>query len=444
MKKNWKKGLVLLLAFCVAWSAGGLQNVYAKSLEEIRQEQLENKKKKDAVESEKQDAQKVVDDLQDQADDLGATYNSYNKRLQSVNKEISDTEDAIASTTASISQLEKELEEAKEAEAEQYEGMKTRIQYMYENGTQSLFVSLLESGSMVEFLQKAEYVSAITSYDRKMMNTYAKLQTSIQEKSASLSEKKTELSAYNDTLSAKQDELDGLVNDAGSAYSAKKGEVSAAQMSVEEYEAKIQEFRDNEAALEGQAAAAQAAIAQQILAQQQQQQQQQQQPQQPEGENPGETGGENNGSTENGGADNTGQTPQIPSENTGGSISYSDADLKLMAAIIQAEAGGESYAGQLAVGTVIMNRVKSSLFPNTLSGVIYQTNQFQPVRDGHLALILERGPNESCTNAAKQVLNGYRSGDWLFFMTKKWADYYGITGYSMIGNHAFFRNWGAN
>ena len=439
MKKNWKKGLVLLLAICVAWSAGGLGNVYAKSLEEIRQEQLENKKKKDAVESEKQDAQKVVDDLQDQADDLGATYNSYNKRLQSVNKEISDTEDAIASTTASISQLEKELEEAKEAEAEQYEGMKTRIQYMYENGTQSLFVSLLESGSMVEFLQKAEYVSAITSYDRKMMNTYAELQTSIQEKSASLSEKKTELSAYNDTLSAKQDELDGLVNDAGSAYSAKKGEVSAAQMSVEEYEAKIQEFRDNEAALEGQAAAAQAALAQQILAQQPQQQ-----PQQPEGENPGETGGENTGSTESGGADNTGQTPQIPSENTGGSISYSDADLKLMAAIIQAEAGGESYAGQLAVGTVIMNRVKSSLFPNTLSGVIYQKNQFQPVRDGHLALILERGPNESCTNAAKQVLNGYRSGDWLFFMTKYWADYYGITGYSMIGNHAFFRNWGAN
>ena len=442
MKKNWKKGLVLLLAFCVAWSAGGLGNVYAKSLEEIRQEQLENKKKKDAVESEKQDAQKVVDDLQDQADDLGATYNSYNKRLQNVNKEISDTEDAIASTTASISQLEKELEEAKEAEAEQYEGMKTRIQYMYENGTQSLFVSLLESGSMVEFLQKAEYVSAITSYDRKMMNTYAELQTSIQEKSASLSEKKTELSAYNGTLSAKQDELDGLVNDAGSAYSAKKGEVSAAQMSVEEYEAKIQEFRDNEAALEGQAAAAQAALAQQILAQQPQQQPQQ--PQQPEGENPGETGGENTGSTESGGADNTGQTPQIPSENTGGSISYSDADLKLMAAIIQAEAGGESYAGQLAVGTVIMNRVKSSLFPNTLSGVIYQKNQFQPVRDGHLALILERGPNESCTNAAKQVLNGYRSGDWLFFMTKKWADYYGITGYSMIGNHAFFRNWGAN
>ncbi len=83
--------------------------------------------------------------------------------------------------------------------------------------------------------------------------------------------KKTELSAYNDTLSAKQDELDDLVNDAGNAYSAKKGEVSAAQMSVEEYNAKIQEFRDNETALEGEAAAAQAALAQRILQQQQQQ-----------------------------------------------------------------------------------------------------------------------------------------------------------------------------
>lgn len=86
MKKLWKKCLVLFLCFCVMWSAGGIGNVYAKSLEEIRQEQLENKKKKDEAESQKNDAQKVVDDLQDEADDLGATYNSYNKRLQSVNR----------------------------------------------------------------------------------------------------------------------------------------------------------------------------------------------------------------------------------------------------------------------------------------------------------------------------------------------------------------------
>lgn len=103
MKKLWKKCLVLFLCFCVMWSAGGIGNVYAKSLEEIRQEQLENKKKKDEAESQKNDAQKVVDDLQDEADDLGATYNSYNKRLQSVNQEITDTQNAIESANASIS-----------------------------------------------------------------------------------------------------------------------------------------------------------------------------------------------------------------------------------------------------------------------------------------------------------------------------------------------------
>ena len=66
------------------------------------------------------------------------------------------------------------------------------------------------------------------------------------------------------------------------------------------------------------------------------QQQQQQQPTTAGGRKSGKPGEKTTGSTENGGADNTGQTPQIPSENTGGSISYSDADLKLMAAIIQA------------------------------------------------------------------------------------------------------------
>ena len=76
-------------------------------------------------------------------------------------------------------------------------------------------------------------------YDRKMMNTLsAKLQTSIQEKSASLSEKRQSCLLIMIRFLQKQDELDSLVNDAGSAYSAKKGEVSAAQMSVERIRSK--------------------------------------------------------------------------------------------------------------------------------------------------------------------------------------------------------------
>ena len=425
MKQNGRRYLAFLLAVTLVIPVVGHSRVSAKTLEEIQQEKQENQIHQNETQKQKDDAQKVVDELQNQADDLGATYNSYNQRLQSVNSEIADIQNDIASTTKSINQLEKQLKQAESDQKSQYEGMKSRIRFMYENGTDSLLVSLLESGSMAEFLQRAEYIAAIASYDRKMVTAYAQLQESIKEKSASLSDKKNKLAEYNDTLTAKQDELDDLVMDAKGAYSAKQGEVSAAEMTVEQFNAKIEEYRQQEASLAGEEAAAQAQLAQQIAQQQQQQQQQ------GNGDENGEGGGEN--------------TTPPPAEDTSGALNgYTDADLKLMAAIIQAEAGGESYEGQLAVGTVIMNRVKSSYFPNTLSGVIYQTNQFQPVRDGHLALILERGPNESCTNAARQVLNGYRSGDWLFFMTKVWADHFGITGYTMIGNHAFFTKWGAN
>ena len=408
MKKRWYQIVALLLVVCFVHSQAGTNHLMAQSLEEIQQQKEENQKKQNELQKEKDNAQNVVDGLQQEADELGSTYYSLNSRLQTVNDEIDDTQNAIVTTQQDIEDLEQELADAKEAQQAQYEGMKKRIQYMYENGTDSLLVSILESGSIVEFIQRTEYVAMITSYDRQMVDAYGELQETITAKSEELSTKKMQLSAYRDTLATKQDELDDLVENASDAYSAKNGEVSAAQMSVEEFDAQIAAYREQEKALEQKYAEAQIEIAKQIAQEQEQS---------------GET------------------TP----EDTSGALSgYTEADLKLMAAIIQAEAGGESYAGKLAVGTVIMNRVMSSKFPNTLSGVIYQTNQFQPVRDGHLALILERGPNETCINAAREVLNGYRSGDWLFFMTQKWADHYGITGYTMIGNHAFFVRWGAN
>lgn len=408
MKKRWYQIVALLLVVCFVHSQAGMKHLMAQSLEEIQQQKEENQKKQNELQKEKDNAQNVVDGLQQEADELGSTYYSLNSRLQTVNDEIDDTQNAIVTTQQDIEDLEQELADAKEAQQAQYEGMKKRIQYMYENGTDSLLVSILESGSIVEFIQRTEYVAMITSYDRQMVDAYGELQETITAKSEELSTKKMQLSAYRDTLATKQDELDDLVENASDAYSAKNGEVSAAQMSVEEFDAQIAAYREQEKALEQKYAEAQIEIAKQIAQEQEQS---------------GET------------------TP----EDTSGALSgYTEADLKLMAAIIQAEAGGESYAGKLAVGTVVMNRVMSSKFPNTLSGVIYQTNQFQPVRDGHLALILERGPNETCINAAREVLNGYRSGDWLFFMTQKWADHYGITGYTMIGNHAFFVKWGAN
>lgn len=424
MRKRKGQLLSFLLIIALAMTTLSAQTVAARTSEEIQKDQEENKKNQEKAQSDKAQAEDVLDGLEDEAADLKDTYDSYNSRLASVNDEIAETEEAIASTNADIAELEEELATAKENQQAQYDGMKKRIQYMYENGSQSLLVSLLESGSIVEFVQRADYIASITNYDRTMVEAYAKLQDTIEEKTAALSDKQEQLTAYSDTLSDKQDELGELVTDAKSAYSAKSGEVSAAQMTVAEYNAKIAEYQALEESLAGEQAAAQAALAQQIAQQEQQQQQTE------DGTTSGDSSNTSGGMT---------------SEDTSGALNgYTESDLILMAAIIQAEADGESYEGKLAVGSVVMNRVMSSKFPNTLSGVIYQTNQFQPARDGHLALILERGPNDTCISAARQVLNGYRSGPWLFFMTKYWADYYGIANYTMIGNHAFFEKWATN
>ncbi len=82
---------------------------------------------------------------------------------------------------------------------------------------------------------------------------------------------------------------------------------------------------------------------------------------------------------------------------------YTSSDLYLMAKAIYAEGRGESYTGQVAIGAVIMNRVKSPSFPNTVAGVIYQKGAFTAVTDGQINL----EPNETAYNAARDAMNGW-------------------------------------
>lgn len=97
--------------------------------------------------------------------------------------------------------------------------------------------------------------------------------------------------------------------------------------------------------------------------------------------------------------------------------SYSDSDLRLMASIINCEAGGEGTQGKIAVGIVVMNRVDSKNFPNTIKKVIYQKGQFSPVKNGMLDKKLKQydagktgsAQWKSCISAAKKVLEGQRT-----------------------------------
>ncbi len=91
------------------------------------------------------------------------------------------------------------------------------------------------------------------------------------------------------------------------------------------------------------------------------------------------------------------------SSSSSGGSKYTSSDLYLLAKAIYAEGRGESYTGQVAIGAVIMNRVKSPSFPNTVSGVIYQKGAFTAVTDGQINL----EPNQTAYNAARDAMNGW-------------------------------------
>ena len=109
-------------------------------------------------------------------------------------------------------------------------------------------------------------------------------------------------------------------------------------------------------------------------------------------------------------------------------------DLELLAALIQCEAGGEPYVGQVAVGSVVMNRVEAAEHPGSISDVIYAAGQFTPVRNGSLSRTLSSGSiSQSCRQAAIEAVAGSEPvGDKLYFRRVN-----GRRG-QIIGNHVFY------
>ncbi|MCR5809043.1 MAG: spore cortex-lytic enzyme [Clostridiales bacterium] len=125
------------------------------------------------------------------------------------------------------------------------------------------------------------------------------------------------------------------------------------------------------------------------------------------------------------------------SSGSGSSANTSTGDVYLLARIIYGEARGEPYKGQVAIGAVVLNRVRSASFPNTIAGVIYQRGAFDAVTDGQINL----APNETAVRAARDALNGWDpTGGCLFYYnprtaTSRWMLSRPVL--LVIGNHAF-------
>ena len=127
----------------------------------------------------------------------------------------------------------------------------------------------------------------------------------------------------------------------------------------------------------------------------------------------------------------------IFSSNTTSGGTNSNSDINLLARLVYGEARGEPYTGQVAVAAVVLNRVKSSSFPNTVAGVIYQSGAFSVVNDGQINLT----PNETARKAAQDAINGWDPtyGAIYYFnpntATNKWIWSRPLT--VVIGNHRF-------
>lgn len=116
------------------------------------------------------------------------------------------------------------------------------------------------------------------------------------------------------------------------------------------------------------------------------------------------------------------------------SVAASVDEVTLLAALIQCEAGNEIYEGQLAVGAVVMNRVRSGRYPGSVSGVIYEGGQFTPAGSGAVASVAANGPKASCIQAAQEALAGADNTGGATSFRRASSGMAGV----VIGNHVFF------
>ncbi len=378
MGEYFKKRLVSSLAFIVLAFSLVFTTASASQSEvdRLKEESKNATQRVNDINDKKKQAQESKDQLQGQADSLSGQITSLNNQISSVTGEISETEQNIAAVEADLETLQDELNVIQNSLDVQKNAMKLRIRYMYENKSTNTLVNFLECGTMAEFLQRLEYMAQITAYDQRAIKKFEVTQNALEQKKAQVEEKNKQLSAYQDSLESKKTQLGVLVGSTTSALNTTNGQIADAQAAIEELEKQLQEAKDYEKRIQKQYMDAQLALSQKLA---------------------GEHGAYKGG------------------------YSTNDEETLLLAALIQAEADNQGEAGRLAVGSVVMNRVASSKFPNTVAGVIYSPGQFAPVTSGRVAIILANGPNSGCQYAAAQAIAGNTNTDALFFFTTSYA-----------------------
>lgn len=393
----WKRNACILVCAILLSSLEAAASQTSGSLKETGE-------KIDELEQKKEEAQERAEALKEQESSLKGELAGLNSQLSDVSAQINDLEGQISKKQEEIEKAGQELAQSETAKEKQYESMKLRIQFMYENGGIDFAAALLSSKSIAEFLNKAEYIEAVNRYDREMLGRYEETCRQVAQKEEDLKAEQDSLLAMQESMAEKKEQVNGLIAQTEQSIQAKRGEISDAQNDVDEYEAQIAKMKAYEEELERQKAAEAKKRAEEAKKREQ------------EARKKAE-----------------GQKKQEEGSSGGGSVTANASDLAMLAALVECEAGGESYEGQWAVASVVVNRVRSGSYPNTVSGVIYQGGQFAPVASGRFAIVLARGAASSCQKAANAALSGSTNVGFLSFCRAS----LGVEG-TVIGNHVFF------
>lgn len=353
-------------------------------------EKLEQAEKEQAeVKGKLEETEQNIEGMEAEKNTLQNKLSQLNQNLTEVSEKLEDLEKQITEKEEEIEQTQEDLETAKETEETQYANMKKRIQFMYETKNTLYMEILFNSSGFGDFINKTTYIQELSEYDEELMEEYEQTRILIEEKEAELVKEKEELDALHEETIAEQDKVTGYVNSTSSSINQYTGQIADAEAAAAAYEEEIKKNEENIAYLKQKLAEE---IAMSKLAAQ--------------------------------------SSWRDISE-----VQFAEGDRYLLANLIYCEAGGESYAGQLAVGAVVVNRVLSSVYPDTVTGVIYQNKQFSPVASGRLALALaENRATAACYKAADEAMAGQTNvGNCVYFRTP----IEGLTGIQ-IGGHIFY------
>ncbi len=209
---------------------------YDKKIEEAKQEEKEYEKKAEEL-------QKDMEELEQSREDTLTYIEKLDKKTEKVEMDLERLEGEIAETENYLVSANKELEKAEAEEKKQYDTMKKRIKYMYENGNQDYMDILFHSQSMGDLLNRAEYVEKISSYDKRIFQEYQEMKHKVEQKKTEIETKLSELEGLKQDQTIEKEALTELKKK-------KKEEIKQYDKNLEESQDKANEYAEQAAKAE--------------------------------------------------------------------------------------------------------------------------------------------------------------------------------------------------